>query len=589
MVKMKTDIRFVRGGLIVLAGVLIASIVGIVARDAASAANGAYKILAWNDLGMHCYNRDFSDLAVLPPYNTLWVQVVKAGDPPEVVTTGITVEYYYQDNTYSVGKTNFWDYDQALFGVNLPPNVGLKGKGLSGTMDLAVDHFVAEGIPLTEFSDSAPMVSQPYQQATVIVKDSVSGQELARTQVVTPVSSEMRCDNCHGNNGIAKPDNPTGKVETNILQLHDEEEGTTLMADRPVLCANCHGSNALGMAGQAGLKNLSNAMHSKHDGIVSNTLDGCYNCHPGPQTKCLRDVMSTNEGMTCINCHGGMSKVASNPNPWLNEPRCDTCHDSGSFNQDHALYRFSKGHGDLYCSACHDSTHAIAPSREAADSLKFIALQGENGPLEKCSVCHTSSPVGGGPHASTPPTGNATFDDVDGTHWAFTWIERIYNDNITGGCSTTPLKYCPDDSVTRAQMAVFLDKGMAYPSSFTPPNLTPTFTDTVGHWAEDWIEALKNHGVTSGCATGLYCPEDPVTRAQMAVFLLKAEHGASYSPPAATGVFTDVPVGFWADKWIEQLAREGITGGCATGLYCPNDPVTRAQMAVFLAKTFSLP
>jgi len=74
-------------------------------------------------------------------------------------------------HTYSVGKSNFWDYDQALFGVDLPPNVGLTGKGLSGTMDLRGDHFVAEGIPLTEFRDSAPTTPYPYQVATIVVSD----------------------------------------------------------------------------------------------------------------------------------------------------------------------------------------------------------------------------------------------------------------------------------------------------------------------------------------------------------------------------------------------------------------------------------
>ncbi len=54
-----------------------------------------YVILAWNNLGMHCYNPDFSDLAVLPPYNTLWAQVIKVGDPPQIVTSGITVEYSF--------------------------------------------------------------------------------------------------------------------------------------------------------------------------------------------------------------------------------------------------------------------------------------------------------------------------------------------------------------------------------------------------------------------------------------------------------------------------------------------------------------
>src|SRR5512139_3382790 len=310
----------------VFIGLLTIGLVGITGwmiRDT-HAAGGSYKILAWNDLGMHCYSSDFADLAVLPPYNTLWVQVVKVADPPEVVTSGITVEYHYADNTYSAGKTNFWDYDQALFGVNLPTDVGLKGKGLSGTMDLAGDHFVAEGIPITEYSDSAPSVRQPYQLATVVVKDATTGAVLTSSQVVTPTSYEMRCDKCHSDTGIAKPSKPTGKVETNILQLHDENAATTLMASRPVLCASCHASNALAAPGKPGIKNLSKSMHEQHAGIIPGTLDGCYNCHPGPHTRCLRDVMSTDEGMTCVSCHGGMSTVASNPNPWLHEPRCDS-------------------------------------------------------------------------------------------------------------------------------------------------------------------------------------------------------------------------------------------------------------------------
>jgi hypothetical protein len=397
----KTKKNLIRVSL-ALAAIILGVSGGLITRNEAIAAGGTYKILAWNDLGMHCYNKDFADLAVLPPYNTLWVQVIKAGNPPTLVTSGITVEYSYPDNTYSVGKTNFWSYSQALFGVALAPNVGLKGKGLSGTMDLAVDHFVAEGIPVTEFSDSAPTVSQPYQLATVVVKDSATGDTLATTQVVTPVSSEMRCDNCHGDNGEASPENPTGKVETNILQLHDEEENTDLMNSRPVLCATCHGSNALGMAGDPDLPNLSKAMHSKHSDEVSNTMDGCYNCHPGPQTKCLRDTMSENSGMDCIDCHGGMNTVKNNPNPWLNEPRCDTCHDSGQYDQNHPLYRFSTEHGGLYCEACHDSTHAVAPSREANDAIKFIALQGKNGPIDQCQVCHTTVPTSGtGPHGMT--------------------------------------------------------------------------------------------------------------------------------------------------------------------------------------------
>lgn len=369
-------------------------------RTIEAKAAGGYIVLAWNDLGMHCYNRDFQDLAVLPPYNNLWAQVIKVGDPPQIVTTGITVTYVFTDNTYSVGKSNFWNYDVPLFGVDLPSNVGLKGKGLSGKMDLDGDHFVAEGIPLTEFRDSAPTTPYPYQLATIIVTDTNTGLELARTITVAPVSTEMHCDTCHHDYGEAGDGQiATGKVETNILVLHDQEAGTSLMNNRPVLCAKCHASNALGTPGLPGVANLSRAMHRKHaeEGVPS-TLNGCYNCHPGPQTRCLRDTMSQ-KGMTCTNCHGSLLTVSQNPAPWLNEPRCDNaaCHGS-RYQQSQALYRKSTGHGGVYCEGCHDSTHAIARSTQPNDAIKFIGWQGHVGTLDTCTVCHATQPTSDGPH-----------------------------------------------------------------------------------------------------------------------------------------------------------------------------------------------
>jgi hypothetical protein len=77
----------------------------------------------------------------------------------------------------------------------------------------------------------------------------------------------------------------------------------------------------------------------------------------------------------------------------------------------------------------------------------------------------------------------------------------------------------------------------------------------------------------------------------MAVFLLRSEHGTSYNPPAvgASTGFGDVPTTYWAAAWIKQLVTEGITSGCGGGNYCPESPVTRAEMAVFLVRTFNLP
>jgi hypothetical protein len=76
----------------------------------------------------------------------------------------------------------------------------------------------------------------------------------------------------------------------------------------------------------------------------------------------------------------------------------------------------------------------------------------------------------------------------------------------------------------------------------------------------------------------------------MAVFLLRGKYGNLYTPPDASGdVFNDISADFWAAPWIERLYAEGVTGGCEGGNYCPGDYVNRAQMAVFLVRTFSLP
>jgi hypothetical protein len=74
----------------------------------------------------------------------------------------------------------------------------------------------------------------------------------------------------------------------------------------------------------------------------------------------------------------------------------------------------------------------------------------------------------------------------------------------------------------------------------------------------------------------------------MAVFLLRAKYGSGHQAPPAVGIFDDVPLNYWVAHWIEQLATEGITSGCVENNYCPEEPVTRAQMAVFLVRTFGL-
>jgi mannan endo-1,4-beta-mannosidase len=205
-------------------------------------------------------------------------------------------------------------------------------------------------------------------------------------------------------------------------------------------------------------------------------------------------------------------------------------------------------------------------------------IRGANGLLETSVECHCYNP---------------TFTDVPVDYWSWNYIERLSAAGITSGCSTSPRMYCPGATVTRDQMAVFLLRGK-HSSSYVPPTANGVFSDVpTDHWAAAWIEQLAAEGITSGCSVSpkLYCPGSAVTRDQMAVFLLRAKHGSSYTPPPATGVFQDVPTDYWSAAWIEQLAAEGITSGCSVSpkLYCPATPVTRDQMAVFLVRNFSLP
>ena len=172
------------------------------------------------------------------------------------------------------------------------------------------------------------------------------------------------------------------------------------------------------------------------------------------------------------------------------------------------------------------------------------------------------------------------FVDVPFSHWAWGYIEAFYDQGITTGCIASPLTYCLNDNVTRAEMAVFLERAMG---TSVPPVVPITFTDTPEHWAQYWIEKFKSDGITTGCGLGIYCPNDYVTRAEMAVFIERAM--GTFVPPAVPLTFTDT-TGHWAQYWIEKFRADGITTGCGPDIYCPDNYVTRAEMAVFITRAF---
>jgi len=178
------------------------------------------------------------------------------------------------------------------------------------------------------------------------------------------------------------------------------------------------------------------------------------------------------------------------------------------------------------------------------------------------------------------------FLDVPPAQQFYSWITTLVSNAITVGVGGG--NYGVADPTLRQQMAVFLLKGR-HGLCYTPPPCTGVFGDVpCPSQFANWIEALAAEGITGGCGSGNYCPTNPVRRDQMAVFLLKAEHGPSYVPPACTGIYADVPCPSTFANWIEQLKAESITGGCGGGNYCPGNANTRGQMAVFIVKTFGL-
>jgi hypothetical protein len=180
----------------------------------------------------------------------------------------------------------------------------------------------------------------------------------------------------------------------------------------------------------------------------------------------------------------------------------------------------------------------------------------------------------------------ADFTDVPNSNQFYSYITKLVSNGITAGIGGG--LYGVADNTLRQQMAVFILKakhGLCY----TPPPCSGVFTDVpCPSTFAPWIEAMAAEGITGGCGGANFCPQNLVRRDQMAVFLLKAEHGSAYLPPACVGAFMDVPCPSTFANWIERLAAENITGGCGGGNYCPGNPNTRGQMAVFITKTFNL-
>ena len=198
---------------------------------------------------------------------------------------------------------------------------------------------------------------------------------------------------------------------------------------------------------------------------------------------------------------------------------------------------------------------------------------------------------------------NPTFNDVPTSDNYYKYIEALNDadDSITRGCGNGD--YCPSEDVTRGQMAAFIIRAL-FADNFSIASQVPYFTDEPStDTFFNYIQKMKDEGITVGCGNGQYCPSADVTRDQMAAFLVRATQigiggqpegftcnggvpGAAVDCSTTNAYFTDVPSTNSYFKYIQKLKELGITVGCGNGNYCPSEDVTRDQMAAFIARAF---
>ncbi len=179
----------------------------------------------------------------------------------------------------------------------------------------------------------------------------------------------------------------------------------------------------------------------------------------------------------------------------------------------------------------------------------------------------------------------APFVDVSPTDSFLPAIDLLLESGITTGCGVSPPQYCPNDNISQAQMAVFIVRSVMGSDNFTYTQ-TPYFSDVpAGNLYLPWIQKMQDLGIALPCSATQFCPDTPVTRGVMAVLIIRGRY-ASPQPSSvpATPYFTDVPSNHPYFTWIQKMKQVGITSGCSPTTYCPDDPVTRGQMAVFIER-----
>ncbi len=176
------------------------------------------------------------------------------------------------------------------------------------------------------------------------------------------------------------------------------------------------------------------------------------------------------------------------------------------------------------------------------------------------------------------------FTDVPPTAYYFDAVDLLAQKGITNGCTSTT--FCPTANITRAQMAVFIVRAVYNGTDNFTYSPTPYFSDvTPTTFGFQWIQKLYELGITTGCGPGIFCPTSNVTRDQMAVFIIRARYGSATTfDYNGVPYFTDVPSNAFAFQYIQRMKMDAITSGCTATTYCPSNPVTRGDMAIFIMR-----
>jgi len=406
---------------------------------------GNYTVIARNDLGMHCACPTFAGFLLLPPYNTIRVQVVKRGGSPSIVSSGVTVSYSLAEETDALLQSDPYfsqwiTYSPMLF-PGFQPVVngkvqGLAGYGITGnaTYDSQSMSYIAKGIPAYPVTTGDPakdvMIDplggpnrDPYITANVTVKDS-SGTVIGTTSTVVPVAFGGCCS-CHLKLAAANgyPSTPAGsfaylgklhgqnssKIDFNYLD--PSGRGTA----GPIRCSWCHWDPAMGEASAPGLPavypnyvilpgasftkadvkvsqySFSDVLHRFHsqDNLVltqydPNIASNCYDCHPGNNVNCYRGVHKGKTAIWCTDCHGNLNqRVAAGQltQPWQ-ASTLPSC--------------FAPAKGINSAFSCHATVNQTTWTSGFGGN--YINARGGMGNLLLCESCHGSA------HGESPST-----------------------------------------------------------------------------------------------------------------------------------------------------------------------------------------